>query len=254
MMNSQGPKKRLTVAPVPQRPSISRPSEAFSRLSSGNPRGSVPSSYGGKSSQIRNDPRPVTDKQYQQTCIHTLISYLGQHGYDHVLSPKLLANPTSKEFLHMVQFLFKRIDPSIKFLGKIEDEVPALFKQIGYPFQISKSALYAVGSPHTWPGLLAALNWLVELLTYEEMAEEEKKNGTMEETAHQNAFYEYVGQAYRYFLSGDDERVQELDEQLAHNFKERDTFIQNETEKLLAEKEALEVCLFGDFNPYRLPY
>lgn len=40
-----------------------------------------------------------------------------------------------------------------------------------YPFQISKSNLTAVGSPHTWPSLLAALTWLVELLNYQERAE-----------------------------------------------------------------------------------
>ena len=36
--------------------------------------------------------------------------------------------------------------------------------------QVSKSALFAVGAPHTWPGLLAALAWLVEMLSYEEKA------------------------------------------------------------------------------------
>ena len=30
---------------------------------------------------------------------------------------------------------------------------------------------YAVGSPHTWPSLLGALTWLVELLTYQEIVE-----------------------------------------------------------------------------------
>ena len=36
--------------------------------------------------------------------------------------------------------------------------------------QVSKSALFAVGAPHTWPGLLAALAWLTEMLNYEEKA------------------------------------------------------------------------------------
>jgi kinetochore protein NDC80 len=52
----------------------------------------------------------------------------------------------------------------------MEEEVPALFKRLRYPFGISRSALFAVGSPHTWPGLLAALVWLTELLCYEEKA------------------------------------------------------------------------------------
>ena len=60
---------------------------------------------------------------------------------------------------------------------KVEDEVPAMFKRLGYPFQISKSSLYAVGSPHTWPALLAALHWIVELLEYSERAEAAKARG-----------------------------------------------------------------------------
>ena len=50
-------------------------------------------------------------------------------------------------------------------------QVPQLYKRLRYPFQISKSNLTAVGSPHTWPSLLAALTWLVELLNYQERAE-----------------------------------------------------------------------------------
>lgn len=50
-------------------------------------------------------------------------------------------------------------------------QVPMFFKRLNYPFQISKSALFAVGSPHSWPGVLAALTWLVELLNYNEKIE-----------------------------------------------------------------------------------
>lgn len=65
-----------------------------------------------------------------------------------------------------------QVDPNLvaRNMGKIEDDVPVLYKRLRYPFGISKSALFAVGSPHTWPGLLAALTWLVELLNYEEKA------------------------------------------------------------------------------------
>ena len=50
-------------------------------------------------------------------------------------------------------------------------QVPQLYKRLRYPFQISKSNLTAVGSPHTWPSLLVALTWLVELLNYQQRAE-----------------------------------------------------------------------------------
>lgn len=63
-----------------------------------------------------------------------------------------------------------QVDPYMKIAGKMEDEVPAFFKRMRYPFAISKSALFAVGSPHTWPGLLAALVWLTDLLYYTQKA------------------------------------------------------------------------------------
>ena len=47
---------------------------------------------------------------------------------------------------------------------KIEDEIALGFKSLGYPFNISKTALVAAGSSHTWPTLLLALTWLIELL------------------------------------------------------------------------------------------
>ena len=66
----------------------------------------------------------------------------------------------------------RQVDPNLnpKSFGKIEDDVPTFFKRLRYPYQISKSSLFAVGSPHTWPSLLASLVWITELLCYGEKA------------------------------------------------------------------------------------
>ena len=150
----------------------------------------------GRSEPARQDPRPVSEKAFQHQCIRALITYLSGHGYDRPISPKLLTTPTGKEFLYIVQFLFRRVDPNIKFGPKLEDEVPVLFKRLRYPFPISKAALYAVGSPHTWPALLAALTWLVELLTYEEKADLAKSGDFDRDNGHR-VFFDYVGKAYQ---------------------------------------------------------
>lgn len=63
-------------------------------------------------------------------------------------------------------------------------QVPQLYKRLKYPFQISKSNLSAVGSPHTWPSLLAALTWLVELLNYQERAEAARQVSVAHDTPH----------------------------------------------------------------------
>ena len=117
------------------------------------------------------DPRPLGDKAYISSCVRQLISFLSSRGFDSALSPKTLAAPTTKEFAGLSLFLFRQADENFKFGSKTEDDVPIVFKQLRYPFQISKSALYAVGSPHTWPSLLTALTWLVQIFIYEEEAE-----------------------------------------------------------------------------------
>lgn len=156
-----------------------------------------------KGSGVKQDPRPLGDKNFLNACIRTVITYLSTHGYPFAVSPKVLTSPTGKDFTQIAQFLFQRFDPTLKAFGKVEDEVPLFFKRLNYPFQISKSALFAVGSPHSWPSVLAALTWLVELLNYEEKAEAAAADpagpGALdsERSRSERAFYDYVSGSYK---------------------------------------------------------
>jgi hypothetical protein len=156
----------------------------------------------------QTDPRPLGDKNFLNGCIRTVITYLSTHGYPYAVSPKVLTSPTGKDFAQIVQFLFQRFDPTMKVFGKVEDEVPLFFRRLNYPFQISKSALFAVGSPHSWPSVLAALTWLVELLNYEEKAEEAASDPAgpaaldSDRQRSERAFYDYVSNTYRRGAAG----------------------------------------------------
>ena len=202
-----GAGKRLTMAHVPE--SGQAKTSSNSRVS-----------FFGKPGQVKTDPRPITDRNYMGNCIRNLINYLTSHGYDQPLSTKLLTAPTSKEFVHIVQFLFRKIDPNFKLGAKVEDEIILIFKKLQYPFPISKSALYTVGSTHTWPSLLASLNWLVELLVYEEEVEA-AKDTTFDSDDGSKTFFQYVGRSYECFLAGDDERCNALEEDLRDAFKQK---------------------------------
>ena len=72
--------------------------------------------------------------------------------------------PVSDRYLGFIVFqhIFCQMDASLK-LRSLED-VPGYFKALGYPFIITRSSMHAVGTLHTWPKLLAALVWLVDLL------------------------------------------------------------------------------------------
>lgn len=125
---------------------------------------------GSKPSGPKQESRPILNKEYQSNCMRRIINYLSTHQFPQAISPKMLSSPTGKDFSCIVSFLFQQIDPAFKIQGKVEDEVPFFLKRLNYPFQISKSALFAVGTPHSWPGILAMLTWLIELLEYGEKA------------------------------------------------------------------------------------
>ncbi|KAH9551779.1 hypothetical protein CY35_09G030300 [Sphagnum magellanicum] len=196
------------------------------------------SSMHGKVSQLRVDSRPINEKSFQHDCIRKLTAYLTTHGYNVAISTKLLAAPSSKEVLNIVQFLFHQLDPNFKFSAKLEEDVPLMFKRVGYPSQISKSALYAAGSPHTWPGLLAALAWLVDLLVYQEKKETGDEEAPFDDNG-SKLILEYANRSYECFLGGDDDECERLDIEFKKQFD--DSKLQLDDKKQKLEKLATEV-------------
>lgn len=162
------------------------------------PRRSFPQPSSGHGPRV--DPRPVSNKAFLNSCARQLMSYLTSHGYDVALSPKTLAAPSTKEFASLALFLFRRADENFKFGSKTEDDVPTFFRQLRYPFQISKCTLFAVGSLHTWPFLLSALTWLVQVYFYEEETKVPKEIRGSPDAL----FMKCASSAYQHFLSGDD--------------------------------------------------
>ena len=111
------------------------------------------------------DPRPIGDKKYSQKCINTISSFLGAHGFD--MPAKNLVTPMTKDFIITLNFLINQIDPHFKIPPGTkfdEDLVLQVLKFIQYPINLSKRNLSSIGTPHTWPSVLAALVWIVELL------------------------------------------------------------------------------------------
>ncbi|KAI3425309.1 hypothetical protein D9Q98_009074 [Chlorella vulgaris] len=213
--------------------------KALSRMSLAGPVARRSSAYVTKASGLKSDPRPVSDKGFQQACVRTVISYLAAHGFEYAITPKVLASPTTKDFTNVMLFLYRQFDPVLPKTFKLEEEVPQLYKRLKYPFQISKSNLTAVGSPHTWPSLLAALTWLVELLNYQERAEQARQDVGDERSRTEAEFFHYVSQVYRFFMTGDDGKCEEQDGQQEAEFESRAAGIRADTERLLAANEAL---------------
>lgn len=113
------------------------------------------------------NPKSINEQSYQMSCIISLNQYLESHWFSGtLLSQKGLSS--TKYVKDIISFLVHQLDPSWGELGKLENEVPFIFRVYRYPFQINKSALSDTRSTRSWPTLMAALSWLIQLLNYKE--------------------------------------------------------------------------------------
>ena len=235
--NSMGAK-----AAAPQRGSrgmslAGRPSMAGGRASMA-PR---PSSIMPNGMSKAADPRGITEKSYQQYAIKEIITYLTTHNYPQMISPKVMHSPDTRTYLSIAGFLLRQYDANMSFdcaprakgaggsssaTRRYEDELPLIFQTIGYMFKLRPSQLQSVGAPQSWPHLLAALHWMVELLNYCETAFQESDGGAgaFDDDDTNKIFIDFLSQGYKLFLEGDDddaERVVALHEQIQFVFDEK---------------------------------
>lgn len=192
------------------------------------------------------DPRPVSDRSYQYRCVQTLVEFLSEHMYDQVIPQAqalLRRGPSKKDFENMILFLFKLIDPTFEFKGKFEEDVVQQLRDLRYPISISKTSLAAVGTPHTWPMLLMAMSWLIELLSYDEaiqQASENEQDGENDEENGDKPFFKYLDASYHVFLAGDDDKFEALENQEREKLIARNEVVKQETSELEQQREHLK--------------
>ena len=204
------------------------------------------STTAGSSANI--DPRDIKDKKYLNDAIKKMCSYLKTRGYSNAssLNVKQLVNgPSGKDFQNIMTFLFRRVDPTFyqspvgnnkqtrsdEVQIKFEDEVTMAFRCLGYPFPISKTGLVAVGSPHTWPALIAAIDWLVDVLTIrdeeeqydwgpndEDLNDEELLTITGSSERVEMQFHKFLRKSMVAFLNDNNEECEELEGGLLDEF------------------------------------
>ncbi|MCJ1473808.1 kinetochore-associated Ndc80 complex subunit ndc80 [Lambiella insularis] len=116
---------------------------------------------------VPRDPRPLKDRSFQNTMADELQTYMTQNNFEMEMKHAIgnIKSPTQKDFDHMFQWLYHRIDPAYRFQKNIATEVPPILKQLRYPYEksITKSQLAAVGGQNSWPTFLGMLHWIMQL-------------------------------------------------------------------------------------------
>jgi len=255
---SLGPRPSIGNRTSLGRPSTSgRPSLANARSATGR----RPSSQYGRENCVQmKDPRPLSDRGYQQKMIRYLMEFLTEFNYPHQISMRILSAPSMKEFCNIFQFLYKYIKADIQKTTALEskptEEIPRIFKMLGYPFTISKSNLYSVGSPHAWPMVLGALCWLIELIRHAisigqdiegnvlfpddnyEATSDYQEEGPQPEDKY---FFRYLEKSYAAFMMGTElDELGEFDAEFVDNIRSRNATLLEGMEELMKEKVSLE--------------
>ena len=139
--------------------SVSRPSRSGA--------GSTAMGGAGSSRAPLRDIRPTRDASWQKMAQMEIYEYLMENKTDMeipFLTPAVLRSPTSKQFEEIWKFLVLELDPDwVAENQKVQDEFVPVMKDLQYPFAetITKSALSAINSPHSWAAITAALHWMV---------------------------------------------------------------------------------------------
>ncbi|NXC90094.1 NDC80 protein, partial [Cercotrichas coryphoeus] len=195
------------------------------------------------------DPRPLHDKSFILQCIKKLCEFLVENGYPHKFSVQLLQSPSVKDFLKIFTFIYKFFCPSYELPGsKYEEEIPKVFKDLGYPFPLTKSSMYNVGAPHTWPQIMAALDWLIDCVklynaTRQNAPSFDARQSWGEEAddgiVHHELFMDYCLKCYDLFMKGRD-TFEEVDAEVQSKLKELFNIDEVQMESLVAENKRLQ--------------
>ncbi|ETN80894.1 HEC/Ndc80p family protein [Necator americanus] len=111
------------------------------------------------------DTRPITSKEYQNEMIRTIYDFLLEHDGENCLPEKVIRSPTKQDFVFMFESIYQHLNPDFQ-LKNVAEEVPMIFRGLGYPTAIKPSTMQTIGASHSWPTLLGALTWLIEVVNY----------------------------------------------------------------------------------------
>lgn len=167
------------------------------------------------------DPRPLKTGSYQAKIGQEMLDYLTQNNFElemkHSLSQNVFKSPTQKDFNLIFQWLYHRIDPAYRFQKNIDAEVPAILKQLRYPFEknITKSQISAVGGQN-WSALLGMLHWMMQLAQMLDRYETGEYDDACAEAgidvSGDRIIFRFLSGAYRDWLQVDDDGADENDD------------------------------------------
>jgi len=105
------------------------------------------------------DHRNIKSKEFKIHASRHIISCLADWGFPQECRPMHHSPPNTRVFKEMILFFMNKLCPELG-TEPFEKKISENFVLLGYPNKISATHLKSPTSPHTWPIMLAALDWL----------------------------------------------------------------------------------------------
>ncbi|WVZ71357.1 hypothetical protein U9M48_019950 [Paspalum notatum var. saurae] len=142
--------------------------------------------------------------------------------------------PAARDILTALRVLLQRLHyPPDE--GNFEDDLIQALRVFRCPCKVTRSALKAPGTPHSWPPLLSVLHWLTLLAQTFDAQSSGVPDGLS------NDLMLYNSQSYYHYLSGEDDAVDALDKEFVSKARANGEAAAATTSAL--EKEAQELEL-----------
>lgn len=188
------------------------------------------------------------DKSDKKENVKTLIRYLGWKNYTGSVSPNLFKNPSMTDLINIWNFIFKHVDPLIEVNKDNYGEVVlSFYKDIGYPYTISKSTLVAPTTGLQYNTHLSALAWLCQLLIFEVECfndiNEEKEINFSEEIAEDKDIDmdEFILHSYKSYINRDERNLKDLmNAKLDKEISQLEESIRNKSDEISEKKSKIE--------------
>ncbi|MFS7917794.1 putative kinetochore protein Ndc80 [Helianthus anomalus] len=183
----------------------------------------------------RNASVAITDRSYQLHAISTINSFLSTTNCQVTLKLKPL--PSNSNIIETLKHVLKCLDYPV--VQKLEDDLYAVLKCLNCPIKINKSAFKAPGTPHSFPSVLAVINWLVQIAVFNDYL----GNSTQSHSICGDSMFVYHKDCYLRYIQGDDDAVEKLDEDFMGKFQQEKNVLLENGNVLSANAKDLEAKL-----------
>ncbi|KAJ6810614.1 putative kinetochore protein NDC80-like protein [Iris pallida] len=215
-----------------QRVPKSAPSPSFDPYAGSTRRDSDASSL---CSNRSNNPSAalLSDRSSQSSALRSVNAYLSSHSAPFSLKPPL---PSARDITDCLRFLLSRLDfPLLD--SSMEDDLLHFLKNLSCPVKVTRSVLKAPGTPHSWPPLVSLLHWLVQLARF---SDQQLLDHPSFDDNRNNDLLSYFTRSYSFFICGDDDSVDELDQENLAKAQHQAANLAASVDALAKEAEDLE--------------